>query len=164
MNFIKKIYKWCLAPEHLFFLTIIVLILPNVALCVTERMSVLSALANVLLPCGAYWLAMTLSRKPGKMIWWLFFFIFLAAFQLVLLYLYGRSIIAVDMFLNLVTTNPDEAMELLDNLMPAVIGVFVVYLPILVLGILSIMGSRFLPRASCTTRGLLAVECLPRDC
>lgn len=144
MKFIKNIYKWCLAPEHLFFLTIIVLILPNVSLCVTERMSVLSALANVLLPCGAYWQAMTLSRKPGKMIWWLFFFIFLAAFQLVLLYLYGRSIIAVDMFLNLVTTNPDEAMELLDNLVPAVIGVFVVYLPILVLGILSIMGKQVL--------------------
>lgn len=144
MNYIKKTYKWCQAPEHLFFLTILVLILPNIALCMTERMSVMGGLANVLLPCGGYWLTMTLSRKPGKMIWWLFFFIFLAAFQLVLLYLYGKSIIAVDMFLNLVTTNPDEAMELLDNLVPAVIGVFVVYLPILILGILSVMGKQSL--------------------
>ena len=38
------------------------------------------------------------------------------------------------MFLNLVTTNPGEAMELLDNLAPAVVGVFVVYLPLLILG------------------------------
>ena len=50
------------------------------------------------------------------------------------LYLFGRSIIAVDMFLNLTTTNSGEALELLDNLLPAVIGVFVVYIPALVLG------------------------------
>lgn len=31
--------------------------------------------------------------------------------------------IAVDMFLNLVTTNPGEVKELLDNLLPAVVGV-----------------------------------------
>ncbi len=43
----------------------------------------------------------------------MFFLMFFAAFQLVLLYLYGRSVIAVDMFLNLVTTNPDEVNELL---------------------------------------------------
>ena len=66
---------------------------------------------------------MTLGRKPGKTIWILFPFVFFAAFQLVLLYLFGRSIIAVDMFLNLTTTNSGEALELLDNLLPAVIGV-----------------------------------------
>ena len=59
---------------------------------------------------------MTLERKPGKTIWILFPFVFFAAFQLVLLYLFGRSIIAVDMFLNLTTTNSGEALELLDNL------------------------------------------------
>ena len=111
MNIIKKAYNWCLKPEHLFFITVITLILPNTALCITDGLSVTASLANVLLPLGCYWLLMTLTRKPGKMIWWLFFFIFLAAFQLVLLYLFGRNIIAVDMFLNLVTTNPGEAMN-----------------------------------------------------
>ena len=57
-------------------------------------------------------------------------------------YLFGQSIIAVDMFLNLLTTNSGEAMELLDNLLPAVIGVFVVYLPTLALGIVSITGNK----------------------
>ena len=61
--------------------------------------------------------------------------IFFAAFQLVLLYLFGKGVIAVDMFLNLVTTNPGEAMELLDNLVPAVAGVFIVYLPLLIGGL-----------------------------
>ena len=40
------------------------------------------------------------------MIWLAFPFIFLCAFQIVLLYLFGNSIIATDMFTNLVTTNP----------------------------------------------------------
>ena len=146
MNIIKKAYNWCLKPEHLFFITLITLILPNAALCITDGLSVTASLANVLLPLGCYWLLMTLTRKPGKMIWWLFFFIFLAAFQLVLLYLFGRNIIAVDMFLNLVTTNPGEAMELLDNLLPAVIGVFVIYLPVLGLGVMSAIGRETLPK------------------
>ena len=146
MNIFNKAYRWCLKPEHLFFITLVTLILPNAALCITDHLSVLASLANVLLPLGCYWLLMTLAKKPGKMVWWLFFFIFLAAFQLVLLYLFGKNIIAVDMFLNLVTTNPGEAMELLDNLLPAVIGVFVVYLPVLVLGVMSIIGKQVLPK------------------
>lgn len=43
---------------------------------------------------------------------------FLCAFQIVLLYLFGNSIIATDMFTNLVTTNPGEAGELLSNIYP----------------------------------------------
>ena len=138
MNKIKTVYRWCKNPHHLFFITLIVLLVPNVALCFTERMSLAASLTNVILPCGIYWLLLTLSRKPGKMIWALFFFIFLAAFQIVLLYLFGRGIIAVDMFLNLVTTNPGEAMELLNNLVPAVGTVFLLYIPVLSLAVVSI--------------------------
>ena len=68
MNIIKKAYSWCLKPEHLFFITLITLILPNAALCITDGLSVTASLANVLLPLGCYWLLMTLTRKPGKMI------------------------------------------------------------------------------------------------
>ena len=75
----------------------------------------------------------SVAKRPGKMIWWAFIFVFFAAFQLVLLYLFGTGVIAVDMFLNPVTTNPGEAMELLDNLAPAVVGVFVVYLPLAII-------------------------------
>lgn len=87
-------------------------------------MTLLARICNVILPVSVYWLIMTLGRKPGKTIWILFPFVFFAAFQLVLLYLFGRSIIAVDMFLNLTTTNSGEALELLDNLLPAVIWCF----------------------------------------
>ena len=137
MKVLKRIYKWCVNPHHLFFITLAALLLPNIALCATEHLSVAACLANILLPAGLYWLAMTISRKTGKMVWAMFFFIFLAAFQIVLLYLFGKGIIAVDMFLNLVTTNPGEAMELLDNLVPGVAFVFLVYLPLLILGAMS---------------------------
>ena len=59
----------------------------------------------------------------------------LGAFQIVLLFLYGRSIIAVDMFLNVVTTNPTEVGELLGNLLSAILTVCLMYLPSLSLAI-----------------------------
>ena len=131
----------------LFIFSIIALALPNVVLVFTESVSVMTRITNVVLPVSAYWFLMTLNRKTGKMIWILFPLVFFAAFQMVLLYLFGRSVIAVDMFLNLVTTNPGEAAELLNNLLPAVVGVIVVYLPLLVLASCSIKARRALPEA-----------------
>lgn len=143
MKHFKEIIQWCSEPRRLFILFIAVLAIPNVVLFFTEQqMSLLARICNIVLPVSVYWLVMTLSRKPGKTIWILFPFVFFAAFQLVLLYLFGRSIIAVDMFLNLATTNSGEAMELLDNLLPAVIGVFVVYIPTLTLGAVSWAGHK----------------------
>ena len=127
----------------LYVYAVIALMLPNIALCFTERLSFWSSCTNLLLPLGIYALLMSLCKKTGKMVWWCFILIFFAAFQLVLLYLFGKGVIAVDMFLNLVTTNPGEAMELLDNLVPAVAGVFIVYLPLLILGIVSIRGKKY---------------------
>ena len=73
------------APKTLFFLTFVTLLVPNVALCLTEHLSVLASMVNVLLPLGVYWLLMTLSGKPGEIAWVLFPLIFLAAFQRVVL-------------------------------------------------------------------------------
>lgn len=83
-------------------------------------------------------LLLILSRKPGITFWALFPLHFIGAFQLVLLYLFGNSIIASDMFLNMFTTNSGEAFELLDKLAPAVVGVFLLYLPALALAVYSI--------------------------
>jgi glucan phosphoethanolaminetransferase (alkaline phosphatase superfamily) len=77
---------------------------------------------------------MSLSRKAGRTTLFCLPIIFFAAFQIVLLYLYGESIIAVDMFLNLVTTNFNEATELLGNLTIAIITVLVLYVTALALG------------------------------
>lgn len=138
MKSFKDFSRACASARSLFFFTILALALPNIGLCLTERMGIMADITNVVLPTAAVWLLMTLNRCPGKMTWALFLLVFFAAFQLVLLYLFGHSIIAVDMFLNLVTTNPDEAFELLDNLIPAVFGVVIVYVPLLVLAVISI--------------------------
>lgn len=126
----------------IYWYAVIALTVPNVALCFTEHLSPLAALANILLPGAVYMALMSICRKPGKMVWWLFPIIFFAAFQIVLLYLFGKGVIAVDMFLNLVTTNPGEAMELLDNLIPGVASVFILYLPLLILGVVSIRSKK----------------------
>ena len=93
----------------------------------TESTSLLTRIVQIVLPLGFYGWALTWARKPGKMFWWLFWFMFVDAFQIVLLWLYGESPIAVDMFLNVLTTNPGEVTELLSNLLVAVIFVVGLY-------------------------------------
>ena len=134
MNRLSYIYNKVSSGQFLYVYAVVALLLPNIALCYTECLAPWACGVNVLLPLSLYMLFFSAAMRPGKMIWWAFIFVFFAAFQLVLLYLFGTGVIAVDMFLNLVTTNPGEAMELLDNLAPAVVGVFVVYLPLLILG------------------------------
>lgn len=126
------------APRGIFWLTLLVLVVPNVALCFTERMGMMANITNVVLPGSVIWLLMTLGRRPGKTALLLFPLMFLAAFQIVLLYLFGNSIIAVDMFLNLVTTNVGEATELLGNLLPAIVIVVAVYVPVIILAVVSL--------------------------
>ena len=130
--------------EILFWLTIVTLMVPNVMLDITEGMSQWACVANILLPLGIYTLLMSISRKPGKMTWWLFPYIFFAAFQVVLLYLYGEGVLAVDMLLNVVTTNVSEATELLDGILPAVLIVCVLYLPPLGMAVANIRGRHIL--------------------
>lgn len=133
----KSILRRITSPRFLYFYTVLSLAIPNVALCFTEHMPLLACVANVVLPVAVYAWLMALSGKTGRQVWCVFLLVFFAAFQIVLLYLYGRGVIAVDMFLNLVTTNPGEAMELLGNLIPAVGTVVVVYVPLLVLASMS---------------------------
>lgn len=110
-------------------------IIPNVMLSFTETMGIWSRITNIVLPLGVYWLLMSLTPRVGKAAVVMFVFMFFAAFQVVLLYLYGRSVIAVDMYLNVVTTNPGEVGELLGNLLPSLVIVCILYLPPLIEGI-----------------------------
>lgn len=114
-------------------------LIPNVWLSMTERMSVVQSLTNIVLPGGLYMLLMSLTRKVGKASLWMSILFVFAAFQMVLLYMYGRSVIAVDMFLNVVTTNPGEVGELLGNMLVIIGVVIVFYLPAIVLGIVAVV-------------------------
>lgn len=113
----------------------LVLIVPNIALSITEPVSWLSAVVNILLPYGVYMLIMTLWKRTGISALMTIPFMFFAGFQIVLLYLYGGSVIAVDMFLNVVTTNVSEATELLGNLMLAMGVVIILYVPAIIWGV-----------------------------
>ena len=121
----------------------VLLIIPNIVLDITEYSSPLVKAANILLPWGVYMLLTSCSRNVGRTSLFMLPLTFYAAFQIVLLYLYGESIIAVDMFINLVTTNPEEAGELLGNLALAIITVCVVYLPPIGWGIYLVRSHRY---------------------
>lgn len=127
----KKIYN----PRLLAAALILSLILPVAILTYTEHNPFWEAVTALLLPLGFYTLLAALSRRSGAMVWWSFPFIFFSAFQVVLSYLFGNSVVAADMFLNLTTTNTGEAGELLANIYPSVIAVCVIYLPLLWLGV-----------------------------
>lgn len=122
------------------------IIAPNFMLAITERYSWWSTEALILLPLGFYLMWSVALRRSGIMIWLGFPFIFFGAFQIVLLYLFGNSIIATDMFTNLVTTNPNEANELLANIYPAILIVGAIYLPILYLATREIAKRRVFSR------------------
>ena len=122
----------------LLVLSIVALSLPNVFLFFTEQMPLLARICNVVLPVAVYAWGMTLNRQVGKAFLWFSPLLFFAAFQIVLLYLFGNSVIAVDMYLNLVTTNTTEVGELLRNIYPSIIFVVIVYLPLLVWSVYSL--------------------------
>lgn len=138
MKHFNKIKEWFFNQRYLYFLFVLILMVPNVFLFYTESMSIVTRVAFILLPLSVYMILMVASRKPGVMIWVLLPMLVFGAFQLVLLNLFGESIIASDMFLNVFTTNSGEALELLNKLIPAIVGVCLLYIPTLVLGICSI--------------------------
>lgn len=115
----------------IFFLYLAVLILPNVILCFTENMPVVGKMAMLLLPLGLYQMILGISARLSRTMWWMFPVLFLGAFNIVLSYLFGKGVIAVDMWLNLTTSSPAEMGEMLSQIYPAVLAVVIVYVPTL---------------------------------
>lgn len=127
------------APRCLALWVVVVLLVPNIILDYTEACSTLWKVTNITLPAGIYLLLLVCRKRTGWTVIFLLPLMAFAAFQMVLLYLYGESIIAVDMYLNVVTTNMSEASELLGNLAPAIILVLALYLPPLAWGIYAVI-------------------------
>lgn len=134
-------------PELLALLTPLILVIPNIALNFTEHLSPLTSTVNVILPLSVYFLITTSFRKIGITVWCLLPIMIYCGFQIVLLYLYGRSIIGVDMFLNVVTSNATEIAELLGNLIMAIGSLVIVYIPALVFATIFICKRRELSDA-----------------
>ena len=117
-------------PKLLFWFFIGINLIPSICLFFTEPFSITGKLVLLLFPLGLYLLFFSLSKDTGLIQLVLFPLLFLHVFQLVLFYLFGEAVIAVDMFLNLATTNASEAGELLDNIWPAIILVCALYIPL----------------------------------
>ena len=131
VNFVKQ-------PRLLFWLFIVLNLVPNFCLLFTEPLSGLGKTILILLPLGVYMVVFSLFKRAGLMQLILIPVLILHAFQLVLFYLFGESVIAVDMFLNLPTTNASEAGELLGNIWPSIIIVCVLYIPVIVLASIAV--------------------------
>lgn len=127
MRYFTKLIHWISLQEHLFFLFAFLFVIPNGVLFFTEPLPVTIGLASLILPF-AFWLGiLLLARKPGIIVWCLLPKVILDGGQLVLLYLFGESVIAVDMFLNLTSSTASEASELLGNIFLVIICVFFFY-------------------------------------
>lgn len=136
----------------------ILLIIPNIALAITEYDPAIVKATDIILPLGIYYLMVGTSPHIGRTVLFCLPLMIFAAFQIVLLYLYGESIIAIDMFLNIVTTNVKEVKELLSNLVIAIVIILVIYLPPIVWASISMFRHQICKRPSvkaCRKTGLI---------
>lgn len=131
---IKNIfYSFISNSGQLFWFFIIVNLIPCILLVFTEPYSFMGKVILITFPLGMYFVIFSLLKNVGLLQLFLIPQLIFNAFQIVLFYLFGESVIAVDMFLNLVTTSVSEASELLDNLWPAIIIVCIIYIPTIVI-------------------------------
>lgn len=114
-------------------------VVPNFVFYFTEPLPATADMAATLIPLACWMLVLLAAPKPGIVVWCLLPKVILDGGQLVLLYLFGESVIAVDMYLNLTSSNASEASELLGNLVLIIGCVFLFYtLPTLYLAFRSI--------------------------
>lgn len=131
---IKYAFRQFIAnPRLLFCFFIVVNLIPCILLVFTEPYSFLGKVILITFPLGMYLVVFSLLKNVGLLQLILIPQLVFNAFQMVLFYLFGESVIAVDMFLNLATTSVSEASELLNNLWPAIIAVCVIYIPTIVI-------------------------------
>ena len=142
-----KLFKRIFTPAVLAWIFPLLLIIPNIVLAFTERDPLLSKFTDVILPLGVYYLFMSITLSVGRAVLFCLPLMVFAAFQIVLLYLYGESIIAIDMFLNIATTNTKEVSELLSNLIVAIITVVIIYLPPIIWAIVCLIKHRICSRS-----------------
>ena len=139
MKYFTRLIRWISSQEHLYFLFALLFIIPNCVFFFTEPLPVTVGIASLLIPLAFWMCVLLVARKPGIVVWCLLPKVILDGGQLVLLYLFGQSVIAVDMYLNLTSSNASEASELLGNIILVIGCVFFFYtLPTLILAYRSI--------------------------
>lgn len=136
-----KVLKRLLNNQPLIYIAaLVVLMLPNAALAFTDHFHKVELPAFFLLPLSGYMFAMLLFRKPGYALLLFIPLLILAGGQLVLLYLFGGSIISVDMFLNFTTSDGGEAGELISTIWPLLLTAVLIYIPFIFYALYSVIN------------------------
>ena len=110
---------------------VVAMIIPNIVIAAVLGTGVWPTMASIALPLGFYCIWGGLLPASGIMILLAIPLMFLAAFQLVLLYLFKDAVISSDMFANLMTTSLNESTELLRNIYPVLIFIILTYLTLI---------------------------------
>lgn len=140
MRFFSSIATFFRGLDQRFYakLFLLALLLPNFVLALSPYLTLTGALVNLLLPGAIYLLLIALVRKPGRIVLWGIPLLLLNAFQLVLLTIFEGSMVAVDMLLNLFTSNSDEAGELLSGIILPILVVLTIYTIVVILAVRSV--------------------------
>ena len=149
--------KYSLNPIGIQWIFIVANMIPSLLLFTSEPYSLAHRVAMLMSALAGYLIIFSIHKNIGRIQLILFPLSFINAFQIVVFSLFGESVIAVDMFLNLMTTNASEAGELLDNMIGAIIFVCAVYIPTFGLAIYSSFRKIYTKKDymnKCTTAGL----------
>lgn len=136
-NILKRILHKISRQNELFYIFIFVNLLPSLFLFITEPFNLAEKVALITIPLAFLLIILSLSKRVGLIQMILLPFFFFHAFQLVVFSLFKEDVLAVDMFLNLVTTNASEAGELLSSILIPTISICSLYMLIIILVILS---------------------------
>lgn len=139
--------RFGLKPERLVILFLITLMVTNVVLLFTEKIPPIAYCAALCLPAGFWLLWLILLKRPGIMYLLLLPILFIHCAQMVLVSMWGGSVIAADMFRNIFTTNAGEATELLSNLWPVIIFLAILFVPAIALAITSLFRKERLQKS-----------------
>lgn len=136
-NILKRILHKISRQNELFYIFIFVNLLPSLFLFITEPFNLAEKVALITIPLAFLLIILSLSKRVGLIQMILLPFFFFHAFQLVVFSLFKEDVLAVDMFLNLVTTNASEAGELLSSILIPTISICSLYMLVIILVILS---------------------------
>lgn len=123
------------SPQQLFTVFLIANCLPSFGLAYTEPFNIFGKLCLILFSIGFNAILLSIPKNVNRIVFFFPIYLVFHCLQIVLLYIFGEAAIAVDMFLNLATTNATEAGELIDNIWPIVIFVLSIYVPIIIIAL-----------------------------
>ncbi|MBB1139513.1 phosphoethanolamine transferase [Myroides sp. WP-1] len=142
-NLLKRIGY---SPIALFCIYLFVNMVPTFYFTAFQPLNILGRITVFVFPLSLYLLVFSLFKNMGRIQVLLFPVLFIHAFQIVLFYLFGEDVIAVDMYLNVATTNATEITELLGSLLPSIAFVCLLYIPTLIWAILQWRRKIYLPK------------------